>query len=342
MGPRSHEFGTEGVEAGISGVLRTMEGNEWTERTQHANDWSTRRDRDQRMRKLAWGHGQLISVAQLRSLGFSRRTIHRRIHSGRLHPTPFAGVLALSPPPLSRHQTIRAAVLSCGTGAVASHWSAAEVLRIVENPQLLPVHVTRPGGNARPRPNIHLHRAIIPPSDTVGRDGLLVIAAARTLVDLAPLAEPDDLEDMLIAADSLGILNHRRLDELLDPAARRRGARKLRTLLGEDPVRVRSRTELRMRRLCREAGLPEPIVNGHIDVGGWSFEVDLHWPSLRLVVEVDGYRFHGGRRRANDDRERDQLLTIAGWTVVRFTRDQVVDEPELVVRRLRALAAGAR
>lgn len=229
--------------------------------------------------------------------------------------------------------------MCCGTGAVASHWSAAEVLRIVENPPLLPVHVSTPGESGRKTPSITLHRTTIPPSDTAGRDGLLCTSAARTLVDLAPLAGLGDLEVMLIAADSLGIINHERLGELLDPAVRRRGARALRALLGDGPVRVRSQTEITMLRLCRAAGLPAPIVNGHVDVGDRSIEVDLQWPSLRLVVEVDGYRFHGGRSRANTDRERDQLLTITGWTVVRFTRDQIENEPGIVAERLRAIVA---
>jgi len=53
----------------------------------------------------------------------------------------------------------------------------------------------------------------------------------------------------------------------------------------------------------------------------------------------NGFRPHfldAERRRAHD-RRRDQLLTRAGWRVIRFTSRQVVDEPEYVAATLRAL-----
>ena len=37
---------------------------------------------------------------------------------------------------------------------------------------------------------------------------------------------------------------------------------------------------------------------------------------------------------ANQDRDREQCLTIGGWSVHRFTRDQIVDDPAQVAARL--------
>lgn len=87
--------------------------------------------------------------------------------------------------------------------------------------------------------------------------------------------------------------------------------------------------------VSRLAGLPEPIVNGHVT----GIEVDFNWPELKLVVEVDGYRFHGGRDRANADRDREHRHLAAGWLVARFTRDQVAADPQRCARRLAAIAA---
>jgi hypothetical protein len=139
---------------------------------------------------------------------------------------------------------------------------------------------------------------------------------------------------VLIAADSRRILNRRRLQELIDGSPGRRGIRTLRSLFAAGPVRVRSDLETDVLLLCRRAGLPEPVVNGTVA----GLEVDLHWPALRLVVEVDGWRFHGGRERANADRDRDQRLALTGWRVVRFTRDQLAAGPAECARRLAALA----
>jgi hypothetical protein len=62
--------------------------------------------------------------------------------------------------------------------------------------------------------------------------------------------------------------------------------------------------------------------------------VDRCWPELRLVVEVDGVSFHRDRKRMERDNARADHLRHAGWVVVRFTRRQVVHEPEYVMLRL--------
>lgn len=43
-----------------------------------------------------------------------------------------------------------------------------------------------------------------------------------------------------------------------------------------------------------------------------------------LVVELDGYEFHADRQRFAEDRRRDTELARRGFTVLRFTWDQVV------------------
>jgi len=53
----------------------------------------------------------------------------------------------------------------------------------------------------------------------------------------------------------------------------------------------------------------------------------------------NGFRpdFLDAERRLDDDRRRDQLLTFAGWRVIRVKWRQVVYEPEHVAATLRAL-----
>jgi very-short-patch-repair endonuclease len=62
--------------------------------------------------------------------------------------------------------------------------------------------------------------------------------------------------------------------------------------------------------------------------------VDALWRRHRLIVEVDGYGFRSTRRSFENDHERDLVLTAAGFIVMRFTRDQIVKQPELVLVRL--------
>jgi very-short-patch-repair endonuclease len=69
------------------------------------------------------------------------------------------------------------------------------------------------------------------------------------------------------------------------------------------------------------------------------FEVDLSWPALGLIVEVDGWAHHGGSASFERDRARDRRLVAAGWRVVRITWRQLVDDPDSVVRDLQLLHA---
>lgn len=70
---------------------------------------------------------------------------------------------------------------------------------------------------------------------------------------------------------------------------------------------------------------------------GSEIEVDFLFRSARLVVETDGRATHGARRAFEQDRRRDQLLRLSGWTVIRFTYNQVVNRPDEVLATLTRL-----
>jgi hypothetical protein len=61
---------------------------------------------------------------------------------------------------------------------------------------------------------------------------------------------------------------------------------------------TRSEAERRLRALVKAAGLPLPMTN--VKVAG--LEVDAVWHRERLVVEIDGYAFHGTREAFERDR----------------------------------------
>jgi very-short-patch-repair endonuclease len=70
------------------------------------------------------------------------------------------------------------------------------------------------------------------------------------------------------------------------------------------------------------------------------YEVDMLWPALRLIVELDGRRFHEHPRAFERDRERDADLAAAGFTVLRVTWQRLLRQPRREAERLRALLAG--
>jgi len=141
---------------------------------------------------------------------------------------------------------------------------------------------------------------------------------------------------MLVAAESLRLLNRRRLSELVSERTGRPGIHKLLPLLAQEPALTRSDLERLFLPVCRRAGVARPRVNFPIHVQGHTkpLEVDFAWPAIRLVVEADSQRFHGDWERATIDRERDQLLALEGWLCHRFVRERIVNDPAGSAERL--------
>jgi very-short-patch-repair endonuclease len=76
-----------------------------------------------------------------------------------------------------------------------------------------------------------------------------------------------------------------------------------------------------------------PLTNTR--VAGW--EVDAYWPQHNLVVEVDGFAYHGNRAAFERDRRKDAALTAAGLRVVRITWRRLVHEGHELVALLARL-----
>jgi very-short-patch-repair endonuclease len=71
------------------------------------------------------------------------------------------------------------------------------------------------------------------------------------------------------------------------------------------------------------ARLPAPQCNVRIG----QYEVDAIWRAERLIVEVDGFRFHGHRAAFERDRVKDAALVAAGYRVVRVAWRQLTESP---------------
>ncbi|WP_261574529.1 TIR domain-containing protein [Frankia gtarii] len=61
--------------------------------------------------------------------------------------------------------------------------------------------------------------------------------------------------------------------------------------------------------------------------------LDLMWPAERVVIEVDGPEHRGVAHYASD-RRRDAELVLEGFTVLRFTNDQVLDDVDAVTSQI--------
>jgi very-short-patch-repair endonuclease len=120
----------------------------------------------------------------------------------------------------------------------------------------------------------------------------------------------------------------------------RRGASKLREVFRDwtaDRGVTANDFEAAFSALAVSHRLSMPRFNADIAVRGRFFRVDAVWDAQRLIVELDGRATHGTRSAFENDRERDRLLLLAGWRIVRITWRQLRDTPEVIAADLREL-----
>jgi hypothetical protein len=282
-------------------------------------------------------HG-VVTRAQLMRAGLSRDVIDNQVKSQRLRPV-HRGVYCVGPiaAPYTREM---AAVLACGEEAVVSHRSAAALWQLLPHAADHHVHISLQTGRTIRRPGVRVHRvALLPRGQITKVQGIPVTMPAWTLLDLAAVATPRELEHATAQAARRHLANASKLLSLLALYPRRVGHRRLTALLERfgGPVLTRSEAEDRFLALIGRAELPAPDVNVRLG----PYEVDFLWREEGLVVEVDGFAFHATRTSFEADRRRDAELTARGLTVIRVTWRQIVDKPEaLLVRLAQALAFG--
>jgi very-short-patch-repair endonuclease len=285
--------------------------------------------------RVAARQAGVISTRQLAAAGVPRRTVAKRVEAGvmrRVHRGVYLYGAVAGP-----WAAEWAAFLACGPGVRLSHSTAIALCGLGDRPEL--VHVTT-AADGRPHRGVLRHRATIPPEDEAQRHGLPITAPARTLLDVASSMPAVELQRLIEEAQVQRLVTRRQLEDALDRGAGRAGAPNLRAVLARDdePAFTRSEGEERLRALLRAARLPMPRTN--VRIGRW--EVDALWQEQRLVVEIDGYKFHRTRAAFERDRRKDAELLTLGYRVIRITWRQLVDEPHAVVATLAAALSAAR
>jgi very-short-patch-repair endonuclease len=286
-------------------------------------------------------HG-VVSRRQLLGLGWHPQAINHRLRRGRLH-TVRRGVFAVGRPNVTVRGHWMAAVLACAPGAFLSHGTAAALWgigRVPTNGCEEPIDVTVRAHRRLRCKGIRLHRARrFDGADRAVRDGIPVTSTIRTLIDLATVLVPGQLENAINEADRLGLVDPDALRYATDARSGLHGVRAIRAVLDRRTFKLtESELERRFLRLVDEAGLPRPLTQQHVN----GLRVDFHWPELRLVVETDGLRYHRTPAQQAKDRTRDQRHVAAGLIVLRFTHAQVVFERDRMIETLSAVMSRQR
>lgn len=276
-----------------------------------------------------------VTRRQLLAAGFTATMIARRLRRGSLHPV-FPGVYLVghrAEPPLSREC---AALLYCAPRALLGCRTAAGLWELpAPDPGAIEVIVVGRRRNSRPGIEAHF-LATLAPGELRRREGLPLASPALTLLDLAGVVGADELDRALNEARVRRLFTDDELGVTLSAHPTRKGRRALARLLTaeESAFVTESEAERRCLRLMIAHGLKpdetQAWIAGH--------RVDFLYRAERLVVEFDGYRYHGTHRRFVEDRRRATELVAAGWQVFPLTwRDVTVDGDAAMSRLRRAL-----
>lgn len=276
-------------------------------------------------------HG-MVSRSQVIDAGGQDATIARRVRSGRwerCHP----GVYRLGSAPDGHLQQLWAAHLAAGPDSVISHEAAAGLFRLTGFPRCAPVLILPHPRHARVS-GATVHQISDLDARWIWRlDGLPVTTSARTIVDLAAVTSrarlARALEDGLVS----GKVGHGAVAACLFEVMRpgKRGLGKLASILdehGPGTIPAASELERLLFQAIESAGLPRPRrqfpLPGRQAATG---RVDAAYVEAKLILEADGRRWHSRRADFARDRRRDNEAARAGWQTLRFTWEELRDEP---------------
>lgn len=279
----------------------------------------------------------LFTARQARAAGASVDQVRRRLTSGRW--TRVAGdALALASTVVGATHRVDAIGLTW-PDAVACLTTAARFhgLPVPDEPEdhaLVERRTPSRGG-------IVTHRYAIDPGDVVWTGRALVTSRTRTILDCVGRLPTADSERLVVWATTRELLSADVLEDALSRGPRWGDARR-RQALADVRRGTLSAAERRLHRILRRAG-----------ISGWLFDQVLHdedgrigradvlFPRERLVVEVDGFEHHAVAS-FQADRDKQNRMMLAGFTVLRFTWADLTRRPDHVIDRIARTLATLR
>lgn len=287
-----------------------------------------------RLAEVATRQHGVVSLEQLRWLGFNKSWIDRRIAAGYLIRVQ-RSVYAVGHARLSREGYWMAAVLTYGEGTLLSHLSAAAHCGLLRTSAAKIDVSLASHRDVRARKGIRTHHSRLHPSDIGRKDSIPVTSPMRTLLDLADVVAPPRVREAFEQSQRMGLFDRRAVDAVIERSPGRRGLKVVGELIAEGqdtPPDLRSPREQEFLDLIRAAGLPIPQTNVVVE----GILVDAYWPEHGLVVELDSYGYHRSKAKFEQDRKNTEQLQNAGLAVRRFSTDRLKEKPNAIVQAVRA------
>jgi len=289
----------------------------------------------------------LVTRAQALAAGLSDGQIRARLRNGtwiEVRPS----VYAIAGAPQSWHQMLLASVLAFGAASWSSHETASHLwtLRTFDQPERLEL-VTALGSRARLEGVRDRRSGSLFESDLTVRHRIPTVTAERALIDVSSR----------LSADRLGrVLDDAMRRRLIDLEEFRRCAGRLLPAPGRSMSKVHavlgaripgyepgdSDLETRALRALTAAGLPPPKQQYRMILRGKKVRVDLAYPELKIAIELDSWKYHGGNNLTafTHDRAKKNDLIAKGWAAPSFTESMSDEYFVSVIRELYDAAIG--
>jgi hypothetical protein len=297
--------------------------------------------RDDALAELAERQHGVFATEHLVELGFSDDARHARLSSGRWELL-YDGVYRMGGAPRTWHGNVVAACWAAGSGAVASHVSAAQLWSLPSGRTEL-IHIMCDRWRRTRHDGLVVHESlVIDDDDRDEREGIPCTSAARTLFDLARNLSPVMLDaniDTALQRELVTLQDLRassaRLATKGRPGGRRfRAAVNARSVASVNPESIPERLIADM--LVRQ-GLPAPVHQFVIRdrKGGFVARVDLAYPGWMVVIEYDSVEHHTGTRAHIRDSQRRDAIGDLDYTVLTATKADLQDRGARIARLVR-------
>lgn len=279
-----------------------------------------------------WNHQQALDA------GFPKQTIYNRRRSG-LWVTLGHKVYGSPGVPASPERSLMAATLGLRDAAVSHEAAAwlhgANYVGSTQPTVTVPVRSTHrfPGVVVRESTDLTDDQLVVV-------QGLVTTNVERCLADLAMHLRPKRFRR--VVQDALGrqlttwealIALHEKLGRRGKPGTAL--LEEVLASLGPGLDIELSELEWRFLELVENAGLPRPDLQFHLP---WYDSpegiVDCAWAPNRLLVELDGRRWHTRDERFDTDLRREAEAAVHGWQLARYTWKHVTKESGWVLDNL--------
>ena len=297
------------------------------------------RSTDQTIVEVASRNHGAVSRAQLVAHGVSDSAVDRRIDG--LLKRFASGVFIVGVE--SQRSVLAAAELveprACAAGLTAAELQGLPIRRMQRVAVVVP-HNRRP---TFPNPVQSRRTRHLPVEDVALVDGLRTTTVERTICDLSIVVSARQLQRLIEWSISSRRMTASSFRACAVGFCRRgrKGSAQIRLLrhdlLDGRPVPASVLEQRGLEMLHRhgmhgfEAHFAPPWFDGLRGI------VDVAWPSSRVILELDGRRWHAVTEAQEEDRRRDRKAAENGWIVLRATWDEVVHREESLVTDLRAV-----